>query len=98
MTNTKEGLKQVHAVLDGIVQGVGMRYFVTRVARRFGLGGFVRNLLDGTVEVVLEGREDILLEALREIRQGPPHADVRDMRVTWKEPFESRFSNFDVRF
>ncbi|MBP7933511.1 MAG: acylphosphatase [Phycisphaerae bacterium] len=40
---------------SGHVQGVGFRYTTERLARRYEVGGFVRNLSDGRVEVVVEG-------------------------------------------
>jgi acylphosphatase len=46
------------AVVSGHVQGVGYRYFVRGIATARGLAGAARNLPDGRVEVVLEGRED----------------------------------------
>jgi acylphosphatase len=49
---------RVVAVVSGHVQGVGYRYFVRERARATGLAGSARNLLDGRVEVVLEGPED----------------------------------------
>ena|SRR5438132_9418831 len=44
------------AVFSGRVQGVGFRYAAQELAGGFALDGFVRNLADGTVEVVAEGR------------------------------------------
>ena len=41
----------LHAIVKGRVQGVGYRYFVIHVAREIGLKGYVKNLMDGDVEV-----------------------------------------------
>jgi acylphosphatase len=49
---------RVVAVVSGHVQGVGYRYFVRGLAAERGLSGSARNLLDGRVEVVLEGSDD----------------------------------------
>jgi len=60
----------------GQVQGVGFRWFVWREAERLGLGGFARNLRDGTVEVVSQGT-DAALELLEQaLRRGPSGARV----------------------
>ena len=58
------------------MQGVGFRWFVWREAERLGLGGFARNLRDGTVEVVSQGPDAALdqLEAL--LRRGPAGSRV----------------------
>jgi acylphosphatase len=63
-------------IVRGRVQGVGFRWFVGQEAERLGLGGFVRNLPDGTVEVVSQG-PDSALDALEEhLSRGPSHARV----------------------
>ena len=52
---------------SGRVQGVGFRYTAQRVSRDYAIGGYVRNLPDGRVELVAEGLEpevDTFLHAL----------------------------------
>jgi acylphosphatase len=49
---------RVVATVSGHVQGVGYRYFFRELAHAAGLSGSARNLMDGRVEVVLEGPED----------------------------------------
>ncbi len=48
-------LHRRHIHYSGRVQGVGFRYTVKNLAMRFNVGGYVRNLPDGRVELVLEG-------------------------------------------
>ena len=81
----------------GRVQGVGFRYFVLRTARAAGLTGFVRNLRDGSVEVVSEGPREKLEGLLREIGEGPRHGIVTAVEVEWAAP-SGEFLDFDVRF
>ena len=83
---------RVVAMVSGHVQGVGFRYFVREVATRAGLAGSARNLVDGRVEVVLEG-EDGAVRAAVEALSGP-HApgtvtrvDVRDESVRGSSGF-----------
>ena len=66
----------LRAIVHGRVQGVGFRYFVLRDARALGLVGTVRNLADGTVEVYAEGERAALATLERDLRRGPPAADV----------------------
>jgi acylphosphatase len=63
-------------VVYGRVQGVGFRWFVWREAERLGLCGFVRNLRDGSVEVIAGGTAGALEELGRILEQGPAHAHV----------------------
>ena len=63
-------------LVSGIVQGVGFRWFARSEGRRLGLGGHVRNLPDGRVEVHAQG-PILALEALeRSLLQGPPASRV----------------------
>ena len=63
-------------IVRGQVQGGGFRGFVWREAERLRLGGFARNLRDGTVEVVSQGPESALEALERVLAQGPPGARV----------------------
>jgi len=68
--------------IAGVVQGVGFRPFVYRLAKDLHLGGFVCNSPRG-VEIEIEGPEDRLDEFLRCVRRDcPPHAVVEQVRVT----------------
>ena len=63
-------------LVKGEVQGVGFRWFVMREAQRLGLGGYARNLADGSVEVVSHGPEAALDTLEQHLKRGPPHARV----------------------
>jgi len=75
---------RIHLLVSGLVQGVGFRYFTARSAWDRGLSGFVQNLPDGRVEVFAQGDRDTLEELIAAVRQGPPGAVVRDVRVDWR--------------
>ena len=65
----------------GHVQGVGFRYFTRQYALKIGVTGFVRNLADGTVEVIAVGSES-QIEALDAwLQEGPRTAIVDDVFV-----------------
>jgi acylphosphatase len=58
-----------HIVFKGMVQGVGFRFTAQRLARKFGVTGWVRNNPDGAVEVIAQApqeRLDLFLTDLRE--------------------------------
>jgi acylphosphatase len=58
-------------IVNGRVQGVGFRYFALREAEALGVVGFVRNLPDGSVEVVGEGDDPVLGRFEERLREGP---------------------------
>lgn len=66
-------------LVTGRVQGVGYRYFALRHAQELGVAGFVKNLPDGSVEVVAEAAEGALLSFEDRLRRGPSFAAVADV-------------------
>ncbi len=80
----------------GLVQGVGFRYFVLRKATELGLKGYVKNQYDGTVLTVAEGEKYLIELLFNELKIGPMHADVRDIKISWQS-FVGEFSNFEIR-
>ncbi len=94
MTNPHERL---HAVVSGSVQGVYFRGTTETVAEQLGLTGWVKNLWDGSVEVVAEGPRPALQELLTFLHQGPPGAHVTDVRAQWSAA-SGEFSLFEVRW
>ena len=88
---------RIHAVVKGVVQGVGFRFFVVHAARRYNLAGWVRNLGDGSVEVVAEGDNGLLNEFVGDLKVGPPAARVTNVIVT-PANYTGEFDRFDVRF
>jgi len=84
-------------IVRGQVQGVGFRWFVWREAERLGLGGFARNLRDGTVEVVSQGPDEALARLEQSLRRGPSGARV-DALEQLDVPAELEVPNsFDIK-
>lgn len=73
---------RVHAVVAGLVQGVGFRYFTVMTAGKLGLGGWVRNCYDGSVEVEAQGERGKVARLISALKQGPRYADVERVDVT----------------
>ena len=86
-----------HIRIHGKVQGVGYRFYATRVARRLGLKGWIQNNRDGTVEAIVEGEKASIDEWVEEIREGPRYAEVTKIDADVKE-FSGRLGDFDVKF
>ena len=82
-------------LVSGVVQGVGYRYFVLRIARRLGVRGYVRNLPDGRVEVYAEGTSEQLDQLRAYLREGPPAAVVEGVEET-EVPPSGRWDSFEV--
>lgn len=83
--------------IHGKVQGVGYRFFATRVARRLGLKGHIQNLRDGTVEAIVEGEGHAIDEWIEELREGPRFAEVSRIDQEKKE-YRGALGDFDVKF
>ncbi len=62
--------------VTGHVQGVGFRAATAREARSLGMDGHARNLDDGSVEVLLAGSPDAVLQLREWLAHGPPGARV----------------------
>lgn len=84
-------------IIKGDVQGVGYRWFATRAAMKHEVSGYVMNLPDGNVEVVLEGEEGMVSDCIKELRTGPPHASISGVEVTDGE-YTGEFLNFGVKY
>jgi acylphosphatase len=77
---------RIHVIVEGLVQGVGFRWFAARHAQGRNLRGYVRNCVDGSVEIDAEGEKTLLEEFLGELRTGPRSAMVRDIEIEWLPP------------
>jgi len=94
----REGSSSRRYYVSGVVQGVGYRFFVERVAQRLGVAGYTRNLRDGRVEIYAIGSADSLEELQGELERGPSAASVTDVAVQ-DAPFEGQFaSGFSIEY
>ena len=83
-------------VIAGRVQGVGFRYFTDAAARREGVDGWVRNMADGSVEVVIEGDLESIDRVEAAVRRGPSSARVERFDVEEQAP-SGRTTGFSIR-
>lgn len=74
-----QAIRSLRGYVSGRVQGVGFRYFVQRQASAEGLGGYVRNMADGRVEFLLQGKAEAVDRVLEKIRRGPDFARVSEL-------------------
>ncbi len=91
-------MMRITVCAKGRVQGVGYRYFVTDCARESGVSGFVKNMPDGSVMIVTEGRDDALDTFVRKVKaQIDTLIRVDTLDVTRCEP-TGEFSGFGIRW
>ncbi len=84
-------------LISGRVQGVAFRYYTRDVARDNGVSGWVRNLADGRVEAVFEGKEEDVNSVVAWCRKGPPASRVDHVQINEERP-TGEFTDFDISF
>lgn len=89
--------KHLHIIVSGIVQGVFFRAHTKNAAQNLGLVGWVRNLRDGRVEIAAEGPKSALEQLIAWCHEGPPHARVDNVDVTWDKA-TGEFETFEVKY
>ncbi len=75
----KSDFVRVRALVAGRVQHVGYRYWACEQAERLGLTGSVENLPDGRVEIVFQGKPELVEEMKQKVKRGPSMALVRQV-------------------
>ncbi|MFQ5750869.1 MAG: acylphosphatase [bacterium] len=87
----------VKLTVKGRVQGVGFRWFVLREAQELGLKGYVKNLYNDDVEIVVEGNRNSVEELIDRVKKGPAFSIVTHVELDWKE-YSGKFTSFNVEF
>jgi acylphosphatase len=90
-----DDVSRAYVRVAGRVQGVFFRAEARERARSLGLGGWVRNARDGTVEASFEGPAERVRSMVDWCRRGPALASVEDVSVEWEEPQGER--DFRIR-
>lgn len=89
--------QRIRIVVSGRVQGVCFRMYTCDEALRLGLTGWVRNRVDGTVEVLAEGGANSVSQLADWCHHGPPLARVTDVNVIYGKPI-GEFSSFRITY
>ncbi len=86
-------------IVEGLVQGVGFRFFVARHAEALGLKGYVSNLYNGNVEIEAVGERGMIEELIKHVKVGPRSAHVSNVRLEWieDEPPSDHYTHFQIR-
>ena len=88
--------RTVHIIVDGRVQGVGFRAFVAREAGMRAIGGFARNLRNGTVEIVAQGDPDAIAALCEACGRGPIGAHVARVDIVDAKD-ATHFAAFEIK-
>jgi len=76
---------------------VMMRDFVQRSASKLGATGYVKNLPDGTVEVLAQGRKDVLEKLLEKLHKGSVLSRVDGVQTEWRSP-SAQYKGFIIDY
>ncbi|MHC4757189.1 MAG: acylphosphatase [Planctomycetota bacterium] len=85
-----------HIIFTGRVQGVGFRFTSYNIARRCQLTGFVKNLADGTVEMLVQGPKDNVLACVKDTKEYFRNY-IRETKIE-EIPFNSQYTDFKITF
>ncbi len=85
-----------HVIFKGCVQGVGFRYSCHRMAARYEVSGFVRNLPDGSVELWAQGSAAEVTTYLQAI-EDYFGSGIREHTVN-EMPMNPRYERFDITY
>ncbi len=88
--------KQTTLRVYGLVQGVGFRYRSSLEAQKLGLVGYVTNLEDNSVKIVIQGPEEVLKDFTNWCYNGVEGSQVSKIEIYDQEPI-GEFFNFVIR-
>jgi acylphosphatase len=96
---------RAHLIISGAVQGVNFRWFVQKNAKEAGVNGYVKNLEDGTVEVICESESEKgyttlvhKLESAKE-QKGLERIEVKGIKVlSLEKNAEPKYNYFNIEY
>ena len=89
--------QRIRIFVTGKVQGVFFRQTLKVMAKKNNVFGWVKNLKDGRVEAVLEGKSERVNRIIEWAHGGPANARVEDVEIR-NENYTGEFSKFDVLY
>ncbi len=88
--------KAYHIIVSGRVQGIGFRYTAKDRADRYGIRGWIRNLITGQVEIFCQGSNPQLEMFMQWCGEGPQGAQIEEID-TKEHPLEPDLESFEIR-
>lgn len=77
-------MTEMYCIVGGKVQGVAYRAYIQDAAMNLGITGWVKNLNDGTVEIVAQGSPDSLKDLVEYLHEGSLLAVVESVSIDWR--------------
>ena len=90
-------MKQVKLIVSGKVQGVFFRHYTRQQALKLGLRGYVRNLVNGDVEIIAQGDSPQVDRLIEWAKFGSPAAEVNNLKLEVMSN-EDEFQDFAIRY
>lgn len=90
-------MKRIHVWISGRVQGVFFRANTRRKAMDLGLKGWVKNLEDGRIEAVIEGKDSDVKKMLQFLQKGPFGAKITKFDIK-EEKYKGGFESFEIAY
>ncbi len=87
--------KAVKLIVQGTVQGIFFRQFVKGHADDLKIVGFVRNLENGNVEIIVEGEDGQIERLIGFVKKGPEHAQIRHVEINERK-WSGDFKKFKI--
>ncbi len=91
-------MKKIKAIVSGKVQGVSFRMYTRAQARQLGVCGYVRNLSNGNVEIVAEGKAEAVDALINWAKSGSPSAVVKNLEIEVMTNNLEEFQGFEIRY
>jgi acylphosphatase len=89
-------VKSLHCLISGKVQGVNFRSWTKNQAENLRIKGWVRNLDDGKVEVIAQGKEEDLETLKGRLAHGSSLSRVENCQCQWLD-YDKEYSSFELR-
>ena len=87
-----------HIFIKGKVQGVNFRYYTKEKANLLDIFGWVKNLNDNRVEILVEGEKEKIEKLIDWLKQGGPYsAKIDDIKIE-EQKYLSEFNIFEIKY
>lgn len=87
----------LHIIVSGLVQGVYFRASTQNKANSLGVTGWVKNLVDGSVEIMVEGEKNLVNQMLEWCKKGTIGSEVENINYE-NIPFQNKFTEFIITY